>query len=244
MVKRAFVLAAFSFLTLPAAPVRADPPCPVPEGLGLGVLRLPAARHAIAIDKRLAILTLGGAQTAGAEAGDQDATYPARLEAALRDSLPDAGVTVMTEATPNYLAAEMPARIAKLLPETGARLVIWAPGGGDVARRTDPVAFQRSLREGIAAAHASGADLILIDVPFMPSPDRMARIEPYRRAILAAAGAAQVPVLRRHDLMRLWNEDRTLDLAARDGAERQGVARRLFACIARALAVPIAAAVR
>jgi hypothetical protein len=44
--------------------------------------------------------------------------------------------------------------------------------------------------------------------------------------------------------MRLWSEDGTLNLAARDPLEREQVARHLFSCVAQGLAAPIAAAVR
>jgi hypothetical protein len=72
----------------------------------------------------------------------------------------------------------------------------------------------------------------------------MAMIEAYRATLRSAASAANVPLLRRDDLMRQWSEEGTLNLAARDPAERDLVARHLFACVAHSLAGPIAAAVR
>ena len=228
---------------LTAVSARAETPCPVPAGMDLPALSLPAAQHATAAGQ-LTILTLGGAQTAGTEAGDRSATYPARLEAALRETLPAVKVTVTNEALPGNTAADVPAKIPALLATTGARLVIWGPGGGDAARRIDPTGFQDAVRAGIEAVRAGGADLILLDPPFMPAPERMARIEPYRLALRGTAAEAKVPVLARHDLMRFWNDNRILNLTARDDAERQSVARHLFACLARHLATPIAKAVR
>jgi hypothetical protein len=72
----------------------------------------------------------------------------------------------------------------------------------------------------------------------------MALIEGYREKLRAAAMASKVPLLRRHDMMRQWSQDGTLNLAARESEERDLVARRLFACVARSLAIPIAAAVK
>lgn len=89
-----------------------------------------------------------------------------------------------------------------------------------------------------------GADVILLDTTFVPSPARMVLIEPYRDRLLAAATANHVSVLRRHGLMRLWGEDGTLNLAARDPVERELVAQRLYSCVAQGLAGAIAAAVR
>lgn len=222
----------------------ATPPCVVPEALALRPLSLPAARRAATADKHLTILTLGGTQTAGTEAGEQSATYPARLEAALAAIPPNAQVSVVNEALPGNTAADVAPRIGGLLVKTGARLVIWAPGGRDVAKRSDPAGFGAALQIGIDAVRNGGADLILLDAPFMPAPERMARIEPYRQKLLHAAADNNVPLLRRHDMMRGWNEDKTLNLDARDDLERQTVTRRLFACIAHSLAVPIAEAVR
>jgi len=84
----------------------------------------------------------------------------------------------------------------------------------------------------------------LLDTTFVPSPARMALIEGYRQTLLSVAMANNVPVLRRHALMRLWSEDGTINLAARDQTERELVTRHLFSCVARGLAVPIGAAVR
>ena len=86
--------------------------------------------------------------------------------------------------------------------------------------------------------------MILLDTTFVPSPSRMAMIEAYRATLRSAASAANVPLLRRDDLIRQWSEEGTLNLAARDPAQRDLVARHLFACVAHSLAGPIAAAVR
>lgn len=236
-----FILCAFAFFAIPAW---AASSCPVPEEMGPGVWPLPAARQAVTREHGLTILTVGGAQTAGTEAGDRSATYPARLETALTEALPNTRIRVVNEASPDGTTADLPPRLAGLLARTGARLVIWGPGGGDVARRTDPAAFQRSVQTGIDAVRNGGADLILLDAPFVPAPERMARIEPYRRVLSRVTAENRIPLLPRHDMMRHWNDDKTLNLAAREETERQTVARRLFNCLAASLARPIAEAVR
>jgi pheromone shutdown protein TraB len=108
----------------------------------------------------------------------------------------------------------------------------------------DLAAFLTAVKAGIDAAREAGADVILLDTTFVPSPSRMAMIGAYREKLKIAATAAKVPLLRRDDLMRQWSEEGTLNLAARDPAERELVARHLFACVAHSLAGPIAAAVR
>jgi hypothetical protein len=158
--------------------------------------------------------------------------------------LPEVQIRVVNEPAPGKTSVAVPAALPGLIAQTGARLVIWGPGARDVAAHVDLAVFQAAVIGGIEAARHGGADLILLDTMFVPSPARMVSIEAYQERLLSAAAENQVPVLRRHDLMRLWNEDGTLDLAARDPAERVQVARHLFSCVAEALAGAVAAAVR
>ncbi len=221
----------------------AETPCPVPDGLALKNIALPAARRAV-MDHRLVILTFGGALTAGAFAGDPGVTYPARLEANLRAALPGVDVTVRNEAKPGATAADVAPVLPELLKQTGANLLIWGPGGRDVALRLNQTEFQRAVDDGIAAARFAHADLILLDMTYIPAPTRMALVAPYRDRLRRSADDNHVPFLLRHDLMRFWVEDKTLNMSARTDEERTQVARRLFSCMAQSLAAPIAAAVR
>ncbi len=221
-----------------------DPACAIPSGLALHDISLPEARREVTVDQQLIVLTFGGVHPAGAEAETTGDTYPSRLQAALKAALPGIQVQVKNEAPPGKTSADVPAVLADLIAQTGARLVIWGPGGRDVMAHLDPDLFLAAVKAGIAAVRDAGADLILLDTTFVPSPERMAAIEAYRDRLLAVAKANDVPVLRRHALMRLWSENGTLNLAARDQDEREHVARHLFSCVAQGLAAPIAAAVR
>jgi hypothetical protein len=222
----------------------AETPCAIPDNLALRGISLPAAKQQIATDQHLIVLTFGGVHSAGAEAEAGSATYPARLEAALSAALPQTQVEVKNEVPPGKTSADVPPVLPELIAKTGARLVLWGPGGRDVMARVDPGKFLDAVKAGIDAVRGAGADLILLDTTFVPSPARMAAIEAYRDRLLSVATANHVPVLRRHAMMRLWSEDGTLNLAARDPAELELVARHLFSCVAQGLATPIAAAVR
>lgn len=225
-------------------PARADMPCATPDDLALRHISLPIARLAIEHDKTLVVLTLGGAHTAGEDMDSRSATYPALLETSLAAALSPAIVTVVNGAVSNATALDIPPKLPGLIEKTGARLVIWAPGGRDVALRLDPEEFRAAVAAGIAAARRAGADLILLDTTFVPSPTRMALIGPYRDRLRQAAADSRIPFLARHDMMLRWSKDGTLNLQAREPAEQVQVARQLFACVAQSLAVPIAAALR
>jgi acyl-CoA thioesterase I len=240
----AWVVCSLILMAVAAPRVWADTPCPIPDAMALHDISLPAARHEVVTEQRLIVLTFGGVRPAGADAVGKGATWPARLQAALSAALPEIRVTVANEPAPGRTSADVPAALPGLLAKTGARLVIWGPGGRDVAAHLDPGVFQAAVNGGIEAVRHGGADLILLDTTFVPSPARMVQIEPFRDRLLEAARTGDVPVLRRHGLMRLWGEDGTLNLAARDPAEREAVVRHLFSCVAQGLAGAIAAAVR
>jgi acyl-CoA thioesterase I len=218
--------------------------CPTPPDLALRDISLPAAKKEVAADQHLVVLTFGGVHPAGSDAETTGATYPARLEAELRAALPKIEVTVANEAPPGKTTADVPSVLPDLIAKTGARLVIWGPGGRDVAARLNLDVFLNAVKGGIDAVRGAGADLILLDTTFVPSPARMAMIEAYREKLLSVASVNHVPLFRRHAMMRLWSEDGTLNLGARDQTERELVSRHLFSCVAQGLAVPIAAAVR
>jgi hypothetical protein len=222
----------------------AQAPCPIPDSIALRDISLPAAKGEVAADQHLIVLTFGGVLPAGADAEATGATFPARLQAALRTALPQIEVTVKNEPPPGKTSADVPAVLPDLIAKTGARLVIWGPGGRDVAAHANLDIFLNAVRDGIGATRGAGADLILLDTTFVPSPARMAMIEGYRQKLLSAAAENHVPLLRRHAMMRLWSENGTLDLAARDKPEQELVARHLFSCVAQGLAAPIAAAVK
>ena len=95
-------------------------------------------------------------------------------------------MTVANEPAPGKTSAAVPPALPGLIAKTGARVVIWGPGGRDVMARLDLEAFQAAVNGGIAAVRHGGADLILLDTTFVPSQARMVLIEPYRDRLLAA----------------------------------------------------------
>ena len=230
-------------LLFAGAPVWADATCPVPEDLAFRDLSLPQAKAAVVAKHRLVILALGGASTAGIAAGDPAASYPAQLQAALTAALTGIQVTVVNEGVPRTSTAVALARIPAAIEKTAAKLVIWAPGARDAALHSGQEEFFDTLRAGIDAVRKGGADLILIDMQYVPSMEQFSQLEDYRDLLRGAASANDVPLLPRHDLMRAWSTDGTLDLDATGSAERTATARMLYLCLAKTLAVSIQEAV-
>ncbi len=221
----------------------AQPPCPVPEDLALSDLALPAVKRAAAAGA-LSVLVLGGAAMAGGAAGDPSATLPARLQADLADALPGVQVRVVNGAVPRATAASVLTHLPHLLVESGARLVIWAAGTREIATSADVDPFVAALEQGVRTVREAGADILLVDMQYAPSIARITGGTPFHAALAGTAAVHDVPLLRRYELMIYWNDSGILDLDAREPEARRQVARQLFACLAAALAGPIAAAAR
>jgi hypothetical protein len=130
------------------------------------------------------------------------------------------------------------------LDESGAQLVIWGAGAMEAGQRTDPELLAKELTAGIDRVAAAHADLVLLDIQYAPNIARRVDLTPYRDITRSTGAAHGVVVFDRYDLMRLWNENGTLNLDATDPKERLAVARRLYDCLAETLASAIAAAVR
>ncbi len=217
--------------------------CTVPPELALTQPPLPRLQAALAAHRPVTILALGGAATAGAAARGDAFTYPARLEAYLHARLPDATITVinrgMAGTSVSARMKQMAAELAKLRPA----LVIWAPGATEAGLSEDIGPFEANLREGVAEIRAADADLILIDLQFAPSIARVVALDRYNETIAGVAEAEDVPLLRRSEWMRYWNDNGVFDF---DNTPRRDVVptiRRLFDCLAHGLADTIVTSV-
>jgi hypothetical protein len=231
-------------LILFAAIAHADPVCGIPDDLVMHDLAFPIAKHAVATAHRIDILALGGAFTSGTAAGDPQAAYPVRLQAELTALLPGVTVSVVSGAKPGSTLEATVATIATQIATSGARLVIWAPGAHDIVSHPDVDGFATNLETGIDIVRTSGADLMLMDMQYVPLFEQWSRIEDYRAMLRGTADAHDVPIFPRHELMRAWSDAGMLDLAASDKADQARMIRDLFACVAKGLAAPIAGAVR
>jgi hypothetical protein len=180
-------------------------------------------------------LTLGGVSTLGGPAGGAAFTYPARLEARLRQALPNVTVTVAVQAVArkpeDALLAELDTSLAKIKPA----LVIFGPGASAAARGDDLDTFMGTLSEVIGKVRSAGADLILMTLQYAPSVSRLVNLSPYRMTVIRGGEDAGVPVLDRYDLMRFWSDNGFLNLDATNADERIRVSRALFDCMAEIL---------
>jgi hypothetical protein len=83
---------------------------------------------------------------------------------------------------------------------------------------------------------ATGAEVVLMNMQFSRATDAMIHLEPYLNAMRQLADANDVPLFRRHEIMRYWAESGLLDLTVKDSKSRRQVAAKLYDCIGRAMA--------
>jgi acyl-CoA thioesterase I len=241
MIRRLLVMAALSLI---AHAARADAPaCPVPPALAIQA-PLPLTRKSVDNQHKLTILAIGTAPTAGTAAGGAAFAYPALLQDLLARALPEVNVSVFNRGQRGRSTRGMARHLPDELRATGATLVIWETGGWEAVHGIATDTYAVELGEGLDDVRAAPADLILLDVQFAPPGAASADVEPYRGVIHDQAEASDVPVLPRYDLMQAWSESGALDLGTETPESRQQAARRLFACLAAALADTILAALR
>ncbi len=118
------------------------------------------------------ILAFGDSLTHGTGAAP-DQSYPAVLAARIGRRVVNAGV-------PGEVSADGLRRLPGLLEREKPALVLLTHGGNDLLRKLDPAATERNLREMVALARASGAEVVLIGVPrpglFLGTADYYERI--------------------------------------------------------------------
>jgi len=205
--------------------------CPVPDSLLATESSLPKVAGAVKEGRPLDILVIGSrSSTIG---GSQDGAYPARLQAALKDKLPQVTVNVSVELQAKQTAEEGSAAFAKLMEDKKATLVIWQTGTVDAMRSTDPDDFRAAVDEGVTALQNAGADVILMNLQYSPRTETMISGSPYMDNIRAVAQEHDIPLFDRFSIMRQWNEQGDFDLfSAAHGPE---LARRVHDCVGRAL---------
>jgi hypothetical protein len=229
-------------LTLPGL-AHAEAGCAVPPALALPNLKLPHARSLVHARHTLVVLAVGSAPTLGAAADGAAFSYPSRLEVRLSALLPGVAVAVLNQGAAHRSTQSMARHLSEMVAESGARLVLWETGGREVSRGMNVDSYASEVQLGLDEIQSAGADAILLDLQYTPGMMRLAPIDAYRQVIHDAAANSGVAVFQRYELMIDWAQH-GLTLNPTDSAARVPAARRLYDCIAAALAQAIAPAVR
>jgi acyl-CoA thioesterase-1 len=227
--------AGIGFLSAPADAMGQERECSVPERFYAFEPVLTKTTKALAGRREVVIAVLGGASTLGRAAGGAGATWPARLGAALAERFPSGRTKVVNLAEARQTAKEAADRIGRDVLPLKPKLVIWETGTMEAVRGSDVDQLWETLQAGIDELRTAGAEVVLMDMQFSRSTDAMIRFEPYLSAMHQLADANDVPLFRRHGIMRHWAEAGLLDLRTTDGEKRREVAAKLYDCIGLAM---------
>ncbi|MGY4342332.1 hypothetical protein ACVWW3_007238 [Bradyrhizobium sp. LM2.9] len=156
----------------------APPACELPSYLLTSESQLPKVADAVKAGKPLEILVIGSRSTT--IPASEDASYPARMQAILKDKLPPSEtVHVSVEIQSKKTAEEAAASFVKLMEAKTPTLVIWQTGTVDAIRAIDPDDFRGAVTEGVAALQKAGADVVLMNLQYSPRTETMISVPPY-----------------------------------------------------------------
>jgi lysophospholipase L1-like esterase len=236
---RAVVLLAAAVVVLLSEPLGgyADQrECPVPEYFYSFEPQVTKTAKALADGRAVLIVALGGASTAGVAAANRDLAWPARLAYALGVRFRSGRIKVINLAVARQTAKAAAERLERDVLPLKPTLVIWETGTMEAVRGTQADEFRNRVQAGIGDLRAAGAEVVLMNMQFSRDSDAIIDFEPYLVAMRELADANDVPLFRRHDIMRYWAESGFLDLRARDRDKGSLLAAKLYDCIGRAMA--------
>jgi hypothetical protein len=133
-------------------------------------------------------------------------------------------------------AQEMASRLDREVIALQPTLVIWETGTTDAVRGTELDEFRQTLQASIDRLRASGAEVVLMDPQFSRQTHAVINFDRYESVLREVTDANEVPLFRRHDLMRHWAESGLFDLVTADHDKLPLIASRLYDCIGRAVA--------
>jgi acyl-CoA thioesterase I len=197
-------LASVCFLSVPLVlPVSAQPADAAP-------LDLPHVAWRVATHEPLRIIAFGSSSTQGIGASSPAASYPSRLQVELTRLLQGQNtVLVLNRGIGGEDADDMAVRLPRVIAEH-PDLVIWQTGSNDPLRGVPLRRFEQETIAGIQQIRAANIDVMLIEPQLCLKLDEEFSSALYRQALRAIGQDMQVPVIRRHEMMRHWLADQVL----------------------------------
>jgi hypothetical protein len=216
-----------------AMPLRAQEArsCDVPESLLATDSSLVRVADVVKTGRPLEILVVGS-RSSTIVSSDSSA-YPARLQAALKEKLPQLMVNLSVEIQVKKTAEEVAGGLSKLAEAKKPTLVIWQTGTVDAMRSVDPDDFRGAVDEGVTALQNAGADVILINPQYSPRTETMISVPPYLDNMRLVAQQHEIPLFDRFAIMHQWNDQGDFDLFS--AAHGIDLAKRVHDCLGRAL---------
>lgn len=203
---------------------------------------LPTARAEIQERGRLTIVALGSSSTEGVGASNPDNTYPALLKAELQARLPQVTVAVSNAGIGGQVAHDMWLRLDTDVIAKRPSLVIWQTGVNDAIRDVGEEKVAKILKRGVDRLRKTGSDVVLMDLQWLPQPERYPRYAAYHDMLEEAAKANNVTLFPRYAMMEDWATSGHFTSAELVGSDGLHMSDPSYRCLAVRLADGIMAA--
>lgn len=196
----------------PTAQVQvAAPVCSAPAQYMKFTHRLPRLADRVAHREPITIVAFGSSSTAGAGASSPAATYPARLEALLREraegTIP---ITVLNRGVGGEEIRDMLVRFDRDVIAAKPDLLLWQLGTNSVLRDHAIGGNGALFAAALARIKATGADVVVINPQYAPKVLAHPAVAAMVDLISGTAKASSVEVFDRFAVMKYWRETREI----------------------------------
>ena len=152
----------------------------------------------------LVIVAVGSSSTYGAGASSPAASYPSRLAVELKQRFPSRDITVLNRGVNGEETAQMLRRFENDVIGVHPDLVLWQVGTNSVMRDHSLAAHGVLLREGIAQLRQAGADVILMDMQYVPKVLAKSETSGMEDQLAITAKQENIDLFERFAIMRNW----------------------------------------
>jgi lysophospholipase L1-like esterase len=223
----------------PAAPA---PACNAPTELTRLVHPLTRTARRLASGAPLVIVAVGSSSTYGAGASSPAASYPSRLAVELKQHFPSRDITVVNRGVNGEETAQMLARFGADVIAAHPDLVLWQVGTNSVMRDHSLPAHSVLLRQGIAQLKQAGADVVLMDMQYVPKVLAKSETHGMEGQLAITAKQENIDLFERFAIMRNWYEVRHLPFETFAAPDQLHMNDWGYGCVAKLLADAIAEA--
>jgi acyl-CoA thioesterase I len=148
------------------------------------------------------VLAIGSSSTAGVGASTPSATYIARLENTLENTLKGLDFDVIGRGLSGEMAEGQSARMKREIEENRPDLVVWQVGTNDAIRHVDLEGFRNCLRRTLAWLREQKVDVVLVDPQYGDALTSDGYYEQVVTAIAEVARESRVLLVDRFEAMR------------------------------------------
>jgi len=225
-----------------APPAVPAPVCSAPRELTRFVHPLARTARRLANGAPLLIIAVGSSSTYGAGATSRAANYPSRLTVELKQRFPGRDIIMLNRGVNGEETAQMLSRFPAGVLAEHPDLVLWQVGTNSVMRDHSLSTHAILLREGIAELKNAGADVVLMDLQYVPKVLAKSETQGMEDQLAITAKQANIDLFERFAIMRNWHEVQHIPFDAFAAPDQLHMNDWGYGCVAKLLADAIAEA--